>query len=80
MDGRYFAAIPMTKAGLEEIETDPAYQEFPLRYACSGAYQFQNWPQEMYRSPANATFFTALSDAFENVRWVRRRPRKPSQT
>ncbi len=50
------------------METDPAYQEFPLSVRLLGAYQFQNWPQEMYRSPANATFFTSLSDAFENVR------------
>ena len=68
VDGGYFAAIPMTKAGLAEIEADPAYQEFPAQVRLLGAYQFQNWPQEMYRSPANATFFTALSDAFENVR------------
>jgi ABC-type glycerol-3-phosphate transport system substrate-binding protein len=68
VDGLYFAAIPMTKAGLAEIEADPAYQEFPKQVRLLGAYQFQNWPQEMYRMPANATFFTALSDAFENVR------------
>jgi multiple sugar transport system substrate-binding protein len=68
VDGDYFAAIPMTKAGLAAMEADPAYQEFPKQVRLLGAYQFQNWPQEMYRSPANATFFTSMSDAFENVR------------
>lgn len=68
VDGTYFAAIPMTKAGLAEMEADPAYQEFPLSIRRLGAYQFQNWPSKALNSPANATIFTAVSDAFVNVR------------
>ena len=68
VDGTYFAAIPMTKAGLADMESDPAYKKFPLSVRRLGAYQFQNWPSVALKSPANATIFTAMSDAFQSVR------------
>jgi multiple sugar transport system substrate-binding protein len=68
VDGVYFAAIPMTKVGLKAMETDPAYQKFPMQVRLLGAWQFQNWPSQAMRSPANATIFTSVSDAFKNVR------------
>lgn len=68
VNGNYFAAIPMTKAGLAAMSADPAYKKFPMSVRTLGAWQFQNWPSQALRSPANATIFTAVSDAFQNVR------------
>lgn len=66
--GNYFAAIPWQMEALDAINEDPAYEEFPLSVKRLGAYQFQNWPSESIKTPAAATVFTALSDAFLDVR------------
>jgi hypothetical protein len=68
IDGNYFAAIPWQLDELKAITKDPAYQEFPLIVKRLGAYQIQNWPSAAIRSPATATIFTAMSDAFLDVR------------
>jgi ABC-type glycerol-3-phosphate transport system substrate-binding protein len=68
VDGNYFAALPMLKDDLKAMETDPQYQEFPKQVRLLGAWQFQNWPEEALVSPANATIFTSVSDAFQDVR------------
>ena len=68
VDGNYFAAIPMLKSDLKAAESDPKYQEFPLQVRLLGMWQEQNWPQKPNVSPANATIFTSVSDAFQDVR------------
>ena len=68
VDGNYFAAIPWQLDDLEALNEDPEYQKFPLSVKRLGAYQFQNWPSEAIRSPATASIFTAMSDAFLDVR------------
>ncbi|WP_162606468.1 ABC transporter substrate-binding protein [Jiangella asiatica] len=68
VDGNYFAAIPWQQASLDAITTDPAYAEFPLSVKRLGAYQFQNWPSRAIKTPAAATVFTVMSDAFLDVR------------
>ena len=66
--GDYFAAIPILKTQLTAMTTDPAYQKFPKSVKVLGAWQEQHWPEKMMVSPANATEFTAISDALKNVR------------
>lgn len=68
IEGNYFAAIPILKSQLADMEKDPAYQEFPKSVKLLGAWQEQHWPQEPMISPANATEFTAISDALKDVR------------
>jgi multiple sugar transport system substrate-binding protein len=68
IDGNYFAAIPWQLDDLKALTTDPKYKKFPLIVKRLGAYQIQNWPSEAIRSPATATIFTAMSDAFADVR------------
>jgi multiple sugar transport system substrate-binding protein len=68
VDGNYFAAIPELKTQLTAMETDPAYQKFPLQVRLLGAWQEKNWPEQSMVSPANATIFTSVSDAFKDVR------------
>jgi fructooligosaccharide transport system substrate-binding protein len=68
VDGNYFAAIPWQQESLDAITADPAYAEFPLSVKRLGAYQFQNWPSTSIKTPAAATVFTVMSDAFLDVR------------
>jgi multiple sugar transport system substrate-binding protein len=68
IDGNYFAAIPWQIDDLEELNTSAKYEKFPLSVKRLGAYQFQTWPSEAIRSPATASIFTAMSDAFLDVR------------
>jgi ABC-type glycerol-3-phosphate transport system substrate-binding protein len=68
VDGDYFAAIPELNTDLKAMETDPAYQKFPLQVRLLGAWQEKNWPEKPLVSPANATIFTSVSDAFKDVR------------
>jgi multiple sugar transport system substrate-binding protein len=66
--GDYFAAIPILKTQLADMQTAAAYQKFPMSVKVLGAWQEQNWPQTPMVSPANATEFTAISDALKDVR------------
>lgn len=68
ISGDYFAAIPILSSQLSEMKTSPAYQKFPMSVKLLGAWQEQNWPQTPMVSPSNATEFTAISDAFKDVR------------
>jgi ABC-type glycerol-3-phosphate transport system substrate-binding protein len=80
VDGDYYAAIPMLKADLTAAQSDPAYQEFPLEVRLLGMWQQQHWPQKALVSPANATIFTSVSDAFKDVRVGAAQPQQAVQT
>lgn len=68
IDGDYFAAIPILKTQIAAMSTDPKYKQFPESVKVLGSWQEQHWPEKMMISPANATEFTAISDALKNVR------------
>jgi multiple sugar transport system substrate-binding protein len=80
VNGDYFAAIPELNTDLAAMETDPAYQKFPLEVRLLGAWQEKNWPEKPMISPANATVFTSVSDAFKDVRVGAATPEQAMQT
>jgi ABC-type glycerol-3-phosphate transport system substrate-binding protein len=80
VDGDYFAAIPMLKADIQAAQTDPKYQKFPMQVRLLGMWQQQHWPQKALVSPANATIFTSVSDAYKDVRVGAATPEQAVQT
>lgn len=64
----FSAGMPMLQKDLDAMKTNPAYQTFPGSIKLLGAWQFQNWPEDPTVSPAGATIFTSISDAYKDVR------------
>jgi ABC-type glycerol-3-phosphate transport system substrate-binding protein len=70
----------MLKADIQAAQTDPKYQKFPMQVRLLGMWQQQHWPQKALVSPANATIFTSVSDAYKDVRVGAATPEQAVQT
>jgi multiple sugar transport system substrate-binding protein len=68
VNGPFFAGIPMLRAPLDAMQSDPAFQKFPASVKVLGAWQSENWPEEPVKSPVGGTLFTSITDAYKASR------------